>query len=74
MLKLTKKELKSKNGINGKVLIAYNNKIYDVSGSPLYKFGIHFNHEAGYDLTDYLHAAPHGEEVLDKFPIIGELI
>ena len=51
MMKLTKKELKSKNGINGKVFIAYDNKIYDVSASELYKFGLHFNHEAGNDLT-----------------------
>ena len=71
---LTKKELKSKNGINGKVLIAYSNKIYDVSGSLLYKFGLHFNHETGNDLTQFLQDAPHGEEVLKKFPILGELI
>ena len=45
MLKLTKKELKSINGINGKVLIAYKNKIYDVSESQLFKFGIHFRYE-----------------------------
>ena len=74
MLKLTKKELKSINGINGKVLIACKNKIYDVSESQLFKFGLHFNHEAGNDLTDFLIEAPHGEEVLKKFPIIGELI
>ena len=29
-MKLTKKELKSINGFNGKVLIAYKKKIYDV--------------------------------------------
>ena len=52
----------------------YKKNIYDVSESPLYKFGIHFNHEAGCDLTDFLADAPHFEEVLDKFPIIGELI
>ena len=74
MMKLTKKELKSKNGINGKVLIAYNNKIYDVSASELYKFGLHFNHEAGNDLTEFLEDAPHGEEVLKRFPVIGKLI
>jgi len=74
MLKLTKKELKSINGINGKVLIAYRNKIYDVSESQLFKFGLHFNNEAGNDLTDFLIEAPHGEEVFKKFPIIGELL
>jgi len=74
MLKLTKRELKTYNGIKGKVLIAYKKNIYDVSESPLYKFGNHFNHETGYDLTEFLADAPHFEEVLDKFPIIGELI
>lgn len=73
MMKLTKKELKIKNGINGKILIAYKNKIYDVSGSELFKFGLHFNHEAGEDLTELLKDAPHGEEVFEKFPVVGEL-
>jgi predicted heme/steroid binding protein len=73
MLKLTRKELKSINGINGKVLIAYKNKIYDVSESQLFKFGLHFNHEAGEDLTEFLKDAPHGEEVLKIFPVVGEV-
>ena len=74
MLKLTKKELKLINGINGKILIAYKNKIYDVSESQLFKFGLHFNHEAGEDLTEFMKDAPHGEEVLKRIPVIGELI
>ena len=74
MMKLTKIELKSINGINGNFLIAYKNKIYDVSESQLFKFGLHFNHEAGNDLTELLIDAPHGEEVLKKFPVIGKLI
>ena len=74
MLKFTLKGLKSINGINGKVLISYKNKIYDVSKSQLFKFGLHFNHEAGNDLTEFLMDAPHGEEVLKKFPVIGKLL
>ena len=74
MMKLTKKELKIKNGKNGKILIAYKNKIYDVSESELFKFNLHFNHEAGNDLTEYLVDAPHSEEVLKRFPVVGELI
>ena len=73
-MKLTKKELKIKNGKNGKILIAYKNKIYEVSESELFKFSLHFNHEAGYDLTEFLIDAPHGEEVLERFPVVGELI
>ena len=63
-MKLTKRELKIINGKNDKILIAYKNKIYDVSASEMFKFGLHFNHEAGSDLTDFLSDAPHGEEVL----------
>ena len=74
MMKLTKKELKIKNGKNGKILIAYRNKIYDVSKSEMFKFSLHFNHEAGNDLTEFLSEAPHGEEVLKKFPVVGQLI
>jgi predicted heme/steroid binding protein len=73
-MKLTKKELKIKNGKKGKILIAYRNKIYDVSKSEMFKFSLHFNHEAGNDLTDFLSEAPHGEEVLKKFPVVGQLI
>ena len=73
VMKLTKKELKIINGKNGKILIAYKNKIYDVSESGMFKFSLHFNHEAGNDLTDYLSDAPHGAEVLEKFPVVGEL-
>ena len=74
MMKITKKDLKIKNGKNGKILIAYRNKIYNVSSSDMFKFSLHFNHEAGYDLTDFLSEAPHGEEVLKKFPVVGQLI
>ncbi len=74
MMKITKSELKSINGINDKFLIAYKNKVYDVSSSELFKFGLHFNHEAGYNLTKCLKDAPHGDEVFEKFPIVGELI
>lgn len=73
-MKITKKQLKSINGIGNRFFIAYKNKIYDVSDSELFRFGLHFNHEAGEDWTEYLADTPHGEEVLEKFPVIGELV
>jgi pyruvate ferredoxin oxidoreductase beta subunit len=54
--------------------IAYKGKVYDVSGSSLWGGGNHMGqHLAGRDLTDYLKEAPHGEEVLLPFPVVGEL-
>jgi len=72
---LSYKELNDFNGQNGKpVYIAYKGKIYDVTGSDLWKTGIHQNrHDAGDDLTDILPQAPHSVEVLEKFPVVGRL-
>ena len=54
--------------------IAYNGKVYDVSTSFLWKDGRHQAiHTAGTDLTEALKQAPHSEEVLKRFPIVGVL-
>jgi uncharacterized membrane protein len=46
----------------------------DVSGSKLWKGGKHMNrHAAGADLTQELQNAPHGEEVLERYPQVGLL-
>ncbi|MBN1297952.1 hypothetical protein JXA80_14335 [bacterium] len=57
---------------SSEVLIAHDGKVYDVSASPLWKTGVHMKrHAAGEDLTRSLDAAPHGSEVLEKFPVIA---
>jgi predicted heme/steroid binding protein/uncharacterized membrane protein len=63
-------------GIEGRpAYIAYNSKIYDITGSELWKKGVHFGrHKAGGDLTDSLGQAPHDEDKLLEMPIIGELV
>lgn len=49
--------------------IAYKGQIFDVTESKLWQNGIHMNrHLAGNDLTEELKQAPHGEEVLERFP------
>lgn len=59
---------------SGEILIAYEGRIYDVSESPRWKDGTHMKrHKAGEDLTQVLSAAPHGEDVLQRFPVVGEL-
>lgn len=75
MKKITREELARNNGKNGTpAFIAFNIKIYDVSGSFLWRNGKHQAiHEAGGDLTEALVKAPHGIEMLLRFPVIGKL-
>jgi len=63
------------NGKDGKpVYIAYKGKIFDVSGSSLWKGGLHMKrHHAGQDLSSELPAAPHREEVFERYPQVGVL-
>jgi len=74
-LEIDQNELKNKTGKEGQPAhVAANGKIYDVTNSRLWKNGRHMNrHEAGADLTSELAAAPHGAEVLERFPLIGNL-
>jgi len=54
------------------VQVTYKGQIYDLSASKLWKGGRHMNrHSAGEDLTDFMSMAPHGPEVLEKFPVLG---
>lgn len=75
MREFTRRELAEYNGKNGKpVYIAYNGKVYDVTHSFLWKKGRHqAMHKAGIDLTDELLDAPHGEDLLERVPLIGVL-
>ncbi len=70
------KELAQYDGRNGKpVYVAYKGKVYDVSESFLWKDGNHqVLHRAGEDMTDALEQAPHGGDVLEKFPVVGILL
>lgn len=54
------------------VYIAYKGKVYDVTTSPLFIDGMHFEHYAGTDLTDFMEDAPHGEEVMGELTVVGE--
>jgi len=56
------------------VYVAHEGRVFDVSGSKLWKTGLHMNrHAAGRDLTADLEAAPHGAEMLDRYPQVGTL-
>ena len=50
-------------------------KVYDVSSSFLWQKGRHgARHGAGVDLTTALEGAPHGVDLLERFPVIGVLV
>ncbi len=56
------------------VWIVYEGKIYDVSKSDLWIDGNHQEmHNAGRDLTSEIADAPHDDEVLKRYPVIGIL-
>jgi predicted heme/steroid binding protein/uncharacterized membrane protein len=56
------------------VYIAHADKVIDVTGSKLWKGGVHMKrHHAGKDLTTDIQAAPHSLEVLDRYPQVGVL-
>ena len=69
----TKEEVAQYNGKNGKpAYVIYKGKVHNVSASFLWKDGTHqVLHSAGVDLTNALEQAPHGGDVLEKFPVVG---
>ena len=70
----TTEELKKFDGKNNPGYVAYAGKVYDVSESSVWENGGHEGlHEAGCDLTQQMKDAPHGDDVLDKFPVVGAL-
>jgi len=75
MKKITAKELSEFNGKSGKaVYIAHEGKVFDVSASKLWQGGMHMQrHQAGSDLTTDIQAAPHGTEVLERYPQVAGL-
>jgi predicted heme/steroid binding protein len=75
MKEYTISELGLRNGQDKEdVWIAYKGLIYDVSKSKLWRFGKHYEHWAGQDLTEEIVDAPHNENVFDKFKVIGKLL
>ena len=59
----------------GPVYVAYKGKVYDASASWQWRGGKHqVRYAAGQDLTEALSGAPHGEDLLARLPIIGELV
>ena len=71
----SKSQLALRNGIEKEeIWVAYNNEIYDVSNSKLWKEGKHYEHWAGQDLTPELKDAPHDTKVFSRFKVVGKLV
>lgn len=67
--------LSSYDGRDGsKALVAVSGVLYDVTNSRLWRDGTHVRqHQAGQDLTEAMARAPHGAEVLERVPAVGEI-
>ena len=75
--RFTPEEFAQADGKEGRpALIVYKGRVYDVTGSKLWRNGVHVRvHLAGNDLTGAMAAAPHDDHVvLDRFQPVGILI
>jgi len=71
----TKRELAVHDGKKGRpAYVACEGKVYDVTKSFLWQEGVHqVLHQAGNDFTQEVKCAPHGKELLDRFPVVGRM-
>ena len=66
-------ELGRFDGTGGKpIYTGYKGMVYDLSSSPLFQGEKRMRcHLAGKDLTQEMNIAPHGEDLVFKFPVVG---
>ncbi|MBS3906698.1 MAG: hypothetical protein KGZ49_06640, partial [Syntrophaceae bacterium] len=71
----TPEELRHFDGADAKpIFVGYKGKVYDISTSPLFQGEKRMRcHIAGKDLTKDIEIAPHGEDLIFKFPLVGRL-
>ncbi len=72
----TQKELEAFDGKEGRPLyVVFRGKVYDLSKSALWTQGLHMGvHTRNENLGETIRDAPHTEETLERFPMIGRLI
>ena len=73
--RFTPQELAGFDGSDGRpTYVAHKGVVYDISASKRWKDGKHMNrHHAGADMGLDLAQAPHGADVLERFPRVGVL-
>jgi predicted heme/steroid binding protein len=71
----TLEELQRFDGTDGRpIYIGYKGKVYNLSASPLFQGEKRMRcHIGGKDLTKDIEIAPHGEDLVLKFPVVGRL-
>jgi predicted heme/steroid binding protein len=71
----TRAQLALRNGYERpEIWVCYQGTIYDVTASPLWRNGKHYEHWAGQDLTEWISKAPHTAKVFEKFSSVGILV
>jgi predicted heme/steroid binding protein len=72
---MSREELGRFDGKEGRqIYVAYKGLVYDLTTSPLFQGEQRMRcHLAGKDLTRMMSAAPHGEDLLFRFPRVGTL-
>lgn len=69
----SKEELAKYDGQEGRpAYIAYLGKVYDFSNIHEVEEGNHFGHPFGVDLSDEIDDAPHDDNLVFLFPVVGE--
>jgi len=73
--KFASDDLKQFDGLNGRPLyIVFKGKVYDLTSSKLWLQGKHMGmHNQSQNLTEAIKKAPHGEDNVFRFPLVGEL-
>lgn len=70
----SKSQLALRNGQDKpEIWVSFEQVIYDVTESRLWRQGKHYEHWAGQDLTAEMQDAPHAAHVFKKFKVIGIL-
>jgi arsenite oxidase small subunit len=72
----SKDELEEFDGKEGRPLyVVFKGRIYDLSNSKIWVQGTHMSiHTRNENLTEAIKNAPHGEEFLERFPVLGTLV
>lgn len=68
-------ELSTFDGKEGRpAYVVHQGRVFDVTESKIWKNGVHMRrHYAGKDLTTDIKGAPHGTEMLERYPQVGVL-
>ena len=74
--KFASDDLKQYDGLDGRPLyIVFKGKVYDLTGSKLWPQGKHMGmHTRTEDLAEAIKKAPHGEDNVFRYPLVGELL